>query len=94
MAGAIVTCAPELAKHLRQIADSNRLDRGWMADERFDEIMSLCDIAASHLTSAREAAFRRDQTLLKTHLGHAVESVKLTVNLHNLLPVANARGRT
>ena len=41
--------SPELRKHSRAIEAGNCIDRLWMEDERFDEIVSLCDIAASHL---------------------------------------------
>jgi hypothetical protein len=54
----------ELRKHFREIESGNRADRLWMEDERFDEIVSLCEIARSHLVSAREAGYRRDRSLL------------------------------
>lgn len=77
---------PELARHRRAIAAANRVDREWMEDERFDELVSLFDIVASHTVSAREAAFRRDRTLLGEHLNHARNGLKLTIQIYNLLP--------
>ena len=65
---------PELARHLRAIEDDNRRDREWMAEERLDELIFLCEIVSSHSISAREAAWRRDQPLLGAHLRHARES--------------------
>jgi hypothetical protein len=44
---------PELKKHLRAIEAGNEIDRLWMGDERFDELVSLCSIAASHLHQRR-----------------------------------------
>ena len=63
-----------------------------MEDERFDEIVSLCDIACSHLVSAREAAFRKDRSLLGEHLGQARDGLRLVLRTFNLLPAD--RGRT
>jgi hypothetical protein len=77
---------PEHARHLRAIEASNCRDREWMADERFDELVFLCDIVRSHSTSASEAAWRQDQTLLRTHLNHAREALKLALKAFNTLP--------
>ena len=78
---------PELRKHLRAIQkDGNRIDRLWMEDERFDEIVSLCATAESHLASAREAAFRRDRALLRGHLTHARNGFRLALQTFSLLP--------
>ena len=84
--------SPELRKHLRAIETSNRIDRTWMEDERFDEIVSLCDIAESHLGSAGVAAFRKDRSLLGDHLLHARDGLRLAIQTFNLLPPD--RGRT
>jgi hypothetical protein len=78
---------PELRKHLGAIQAGNRLDREWMSDERFDEIVSFCGIVASHCTSAAEAAWRRDQALTGTHLRHAREGLMLALKTFNVLPV-------
>ena len=67
---------PELAKQLRAIEAGNRHDREWMAEDRLDEIVFLCDIVSSHSISAREAARRGDQPLLGTHLRHAREGTQ------------------
>lgn len=80
---------PELKKHLRAIEASNSVDRLWMADERFDEIVSLCGIVASHCASAAEAAWRRDQALTGTHLRHAREGLMLALKAFNTLPEAD-----
>jgi hypothetical protein len=82
---------PELARHFRAIEDSNHRVQEWLADDRLEELVMLCDIIASHSTSAREAAWRRDQTLLGMHLQHARESLKLALKTFGLLP---DRGRT
>jgi hypothetical protein len=74
---------PELAKHLRAIEED---DREWMAEDRIDEIAFLCEIVSSHSISAREAARRRDQTLLGTHLRHAREGLILALKTFNALP--------
>jgi hypothetical protein len=84
---------PELKKHLRAIEAGNRVDRLWMEDERFDELVSLCGIASSHCTSAAEAAWRRNQALTGTHLRHAREGLMLALKIFNLLP-SDAGGRT
>lgn len=84
---------PELNKHLRAIEAGNIIDRDWMSDERFDEIVELCAIAESHLVSAREAGFRRDKTLLGTHLRHAREGLILALKTFNMLP-SDVGGRT
>ena len=78
--------SPELRKHLRGIEASNRIDRLWMEGERFDEIVSLCDIADSHLVSAREAGFRRDRSLLGDHLRRARDGLRLAIQTFNMLP--------
>ena len=77
---------PELAKHLRTIEEDNRRDSEWMSDEWFDELVFLCEIVSSHSISAREAAWRRDQELLGTHLRHARESLILALRTFNKLP--------
>jgi hypothetical protein len=84
----VSVCAPipELGKHLRAIEEGNRGDREWMAEERLAELVTLCDIVASHSTSAREAAWRRDQALLRTHLRHAREGLVLALKTFNSLP--------
>jgi hypothetical protein len=94
-APAKLTPAPstaELKKHLRAIEASNTIDRLWMQDERFDEVISLCGIVASHCTSAAEATWRRDQALTGTHLRHAREGLMLALKAFNTLPEAD-RGR-
>ena len=89
-------CAPtpELKKHQREIEVGNRRDAEWMADERLDELVSLCDIVSSHSISAREAAWRRDQTLLGTHLRHARNGLVLALKTFNLLPSDTDGGGT
>jgi hypothetical protein len=77
---------PELKKHLRAIESGNVIDRLWMEDERFDEIVSFCGIVASHCTSAAEAAWRRDKALTGTHLRHAREGLVLALKTFNMLP--------
>jgi hypothetical protein len=77
---------PELRKHLGAIQAGNRLDREWMSDERFNEIAWFSDIVGSHLISAREAAFRRDRSLLGDHLRHAREGLVLALKTFNILP--------
>jgi hypothetical protein len=77
---------PELAKHLRAIEAGNQRDHEWMADERFDESVLLCDIVISHLISAREAAWRRDQKLLGDHMRHAWEGLQAARSLFKALP--------
>ncbi len=84
---------PELKKHLRAIESGNQIDRLWMEDERFDELVSLCDIAGSHLISAREAGFRRDRSLLGDHLLRARNGLRLAIQTFNMLP-SDAAGRT
>ena len=84
---------PELRKHLLAIEAGNLVDREWMSDERFDEIVSFCGIVASHCTSAAEAAWRRDQVLTGTHLRHAREGLMLALKIFNMLP-SDAGGRT
>jgi hypothetical protein len=79
------TPIPELARHLRAIAEGNRQDRDSMADERLDELVFLCEIVASHCTSAREAAWRRDQTLLGDHMRHAWEGLQAARSLFKAL---------
>lgn len=76
---------PELNGHLREIERGNRLE---VEDERFDELVLLCDAVASHSVSAREAAWRRDRVLLDTHLRHAREGLVLALRTFNnsLLP--------
>jgi hypothetical protein len=83
--------SPELRKHLRAIEASNRTYRLWMEDERFDEIVSLCDIADSHLVSAHEAGFRRDRSLLGDHLRRARDGLRLAIQTFNMLPVDGGR---
>jgi hypothetical protein len=83
--------SPELRKHLRGIEASNRIDRLWMEDERFDEVVSLCDVADSHLISAREAGFRRDRSLLGDHLRRARDGLKLAIQTYNMLPADGGR---
>ena len=80
---------PELTRHLRAIAECSRRDREWMADDRFDELVWLLDISISHLISAREAAWRRDQRLLGTHLGHGREALILALKTSKALPEAS-----
>jgi hypothetical protein len=84
---------PELAKHLRAIEEDNRRDREWMADERLAELVFLCEIVSSHSTSAREAAWRRDQTLLGMHLRHAREGLILALKTFNALPPEVSEGQ-
>jgi hypothetical protein len=86
------TSIPELAKHQRAIEEDNRHDREWMADERLDELVLLCDIVSSHSISAREAAWRRDQALLGTHLRHAREGLMLALRTFNTLPPDASKG--
>ena len=83
--------SPELRKHLRAIDSGNRIDRLWMEDERFDEVVSLCDIADSHLVSAREAGFRRDRSLLGDHLRRARDGLRLAIQTFNMLPADGGR---
>ena len=87
------TPIPELASHLRAIKEGNRRDREWMADARFDELVSLCDIVSSHSISAREAAWRWDQALLGTHLRHAREGLILALKTFNALPSDTSKER-
>jgi hypothetical protein len=77
---------PELRRHRRAIEAGNSVDRLWMEDDRFDEIVSLCGIAASHCTSAAEAAWRRDKALTGTHLRHAREGLMLALKTYNMIP--------
>ena len=84
--------SPELSKHLRAIEESNRAYRDWIAGEagdaddvRFNEIRTLCNIAASHGISAGEAAYRQDQNLLGEHLRHAREALVLALKAFNAL---------
>ena len=86
------TPTPELAKHLRTIEEGNQRDREWMAEDRLDEIVFLCDIVASHSISAREAARRGDQTLLRTHLSHTRESLSLALKTFKVLPSEGSAG--
>jgi hypothetical protein len=58
---------PELTKHLRSIEAGNRLDREWMADERFDALIEMSDRAMSLWLSIREAAYRRERATLEIH---------------------------
>ena len=74
-------------------SNRNQIDRLWMEDERFDELVSLCDIAGSHLISAREAGFRRDRSLLGDHLLRARNGLRLAIQTFNMLP-SDAAGRT
>jgi hypothetical protein len=80
------TPSPELAKHLWAIEEGNRRDREWMADERLDEIVFLCDVVASHSISALEAGRRGDKPLLGTHLLHAREGLMLALKTYKALP--------
>ena len=80
------TQTPELAKHLRAIEEGNRRDALWMADERLDELVFLCDIVASHSIIAREGARMGDQALLETHLRHAREGLMLALKTYKALP--------
>lgn len=59
--------SPELAKHLRTIKEGNRLERDWMADERFDALVEMSDRAMSLWLSIREAAYRRERATLEIH---------------------------
>lgn len=77
---------PELARHLRAIKQGNRRDAEWMAEERLDELVFLCDIVRSHSTCASEAAWRRDQALLGTHLRHSREGLILALKTFKALP--------
>ena len=77
---------PELAKHLWAIDESNRHDREWMAEDRLNEIVFLCDVVASHSISAREAGRRGDKPLLGTHLLHAREGLMLALKTYKALP--------
>jgi hypothetical protein len=72
---------PELKRHLSEIAADNKRDRVWMAGERYEELVRLCGIVESHMVSAREAAWRMDAELLKTHLGHARQGLILVLQL-------------
>jgi hypothetical protein len=83
---------PELAKQLRAIEAGNRHDREWMAEDRLDEIVFLCDIVSSHSISAREAARRGDQPLLGTHLRHAREGMMLAIKTFKVLPPETSEG--
>jgi hypothetical protein len=86
------TPTPDLARHLRAITEGSQRDREWMADERFDEIVFLCDIAISHLISAREAGWRRDRALFGTHIGHGREGLILTLKAFKALPSESSEG--
>jgi hypothetical protein len=59
--------SPELAKHRRAIEEGNRLDRDWMADERFHALVEMSDRAMSLWLSIREAAYRRERATLEIH---------------------------
>ena len=82
--------SPELKRHRRAIERGNIIDRDWMSDERFDELVALLGIAASHCTSAGEAAWRRDQALTGVHLRHAREGLMLALKTFNILPQDSA----
>ena len=58
---------PELAKHLRAIDESNRRDREWMADDRFDALIEFADRAISLWISIREASYRHERATLDIH---------------------------
>ncbi len=76
---------PELRKHIRAIEEGNRAEAEWMSDARLDELASFCDLAVSHLISAREGAWRRDQGLAGVHLGHARGALILALKFFNAL---------
>jgi hypothetical protein len=84
---------PELAAHLRAIEKGNHRDREWMADERFNEIVFLCDIVISHLTSAREHAWRCEQMKLGEELRHARGGLILVLKTFNVLPPEASEGQ-
>ena len=71
----------ELEAHKRVIEQSNRAARAWDCDEKFDELFRLCAIVGSHMISAGEAAWRQDEKLLTTHLGHAREALILALRM-------------
>jgi len=71
----------ELAAHRRQIAHENRQARAWNTEEKFEEMIRLASIVESHVVSAREAAWRQDEALLRTHLGHAREALILALKV-------------
>jgi len=77
---------PELKRHLREIAEGNRRDREWMAVDRLEEVVGLCDLVASHAISASEGARRRDQALLGEHLRHARGALVLAIGVFKSLP--------
>jgi hypothetical protein len=92
--------SPELKAHLRAIEESNRSYREWIAgetgdadDSRFNEIITLANIAASHGVSAGEAAWRRDENLLAGHLKHLREAVVLTLRVYNEIVAAGEKAR-
>ena len=61
--------------------DLSKHKREWNDTEKFEELCRLCGIVVSHMISAREAAWREDEELLKLHLGHAREALILTLKL-------------
>ncbi len=86
---------PELKWHLREIERGNRLEADWMSDARLEELVGLCDLVASHVISAREGAWRRDQGLAGVHLGHARGALILALKFFNSLPPdASGKGNT
>ena len=86
------TPIPELKRHLREIEEGNRRDADWTADDRFEELVMLCDIVTSHTISAREGAWRRDQELAGAHLRHARDGLKLALKTFNALSCDRGRG--
>jgi hypothetical protein len=78
--------SPELARHQRAIDEGNRRDREWMVDERLEEIVRLCGLIDSHVISAGQAAWRRDQALLGYHLGRARADLISALQAYKALP--------
>jgi hypothetical protein len=92
--------SPELEAHLRAIEESNCRYREWLAgetgdadDSRFNDIITLSNIAASHGVSAGEAAWRRDEKLLAEHLKHLREAVVLALRVYNEIVAAGEKAR-
>lgn len=59
--------SPELKKHQRAIEEGNRIDRVWMANDRYDALVEMSDRAISLWISIREASFRRERRTLDIH---------------------------
>lgn len=70
------------------------VDREWMSDERFDQIIMLLDIVGSHCRIASEGCFLRNQALTGDHLRRARDGLVLAIRTFKDLPTDDPDNQT